>query len=242
MAVFGNSMMVFNQKPIIPLNNFISYWKFDGNALDSVGSNNGTATTITYPTGLIGQAADFNGTTSKVVVPDAANLSFGNGTSDVDFSTITLIKFDDLSNNPRIAIKIKADGTGFEYVVFPVSSKLRATLVDDSTGGSVTSQTTNTITLNQWVVLTTTYKASTKDLKVYINNDAITTNLSSGTYVAMENSIGNLNIGYDPRFGVGGINFLNGQINALSLLNVKLSEEQVAYAVNKYLTANEHLI
>ena len=239
MAVFGNVMMVVNQKPIITLCKFISDWKFDVNSNDSVGSNNGTPTSITYPSGLIGQAADFNGTTSKVVVPDAANLSFGNGTSDVDFSTITLIKFDDLSNNPRIAIKIKADGTGFEYVVFPVSSKLRATLVDDSTGGSVTSQTTNTITLNQWVVLTTTYKASTKDLKVYINNDAITTDLSSGTYVAMENSTGNLTIGYDPRYNA---NVLNGQINALSFLNVKLSEEQVAYAVNKYLTANEHLI
>jgi len=239
MAVFGNSMMVFNQKPIIPLNNFISYWKFDGNSNDSVGSNNGTPTSITYPSGLIGQAADFNGTTSKVVVPDANDLSFGNGTSDVDFSTITLIKFDDLSNNPRIAIKIKADGTGFEYVVFPVSSKLRATLVDDSTGGSVTSQTTNTITLNQWVVLTTTYKASTKDLKLYINNDAITTDLSSGTYIAMENSIANLTIGSDPRFNT---NFLNGQINAFSLLNVELTPEQVAYAVDRYLTANRHLI
>ena len=239
MAVFGNSMMVFNQKPIIPLDNFISYWKFDGNLNDSVGTNNGAPTSITYPTGLIGQAADFNGTTSKVVVPDAANLSFGNGTSDVDFSTITLIKFDDLSNNPRIAIKTKADGTGFEYVVIPVSSELRAALVDSSTGGNVTYQTTNTITLNQWVVLTTTYKASTKDLKVYINNDAITTDLSSGTYVAMENSTGNLTIGYDPRYNA---NVLNGQINALSFLNVKLSEEQVAYAVNKYLTANEHLI
>jgi hypothetical protein len=175
-----------------------------------------------------------------VVVPDAANLSFGNGTSDVDFSTITLIKFDDLSNNPRIAIKIKADGTGYEYVVIPVSSELRAGLFDSSTGGNVTFQTTNTITLNQWVVLTTTYKASTKDLKSYINNDAITTDISSGTYVAMENSTGSLNIGFDPRNAAA--NVLNGQINALSLLNVELTVEQVAFAVNKLLINNQHLI
>jgi hypothetical protein len=240
MAVFGNVMMVFNRNtdPLIPLDNFISYWKFNGNALDSVGSNNGTPTSITYPTGLIGQAADFNGTTSKVVVPDAANLSFGNGTSDVDFSTITLIKFDDLSNNPRIAIKIKADGTGYEYVVIILLSKLISSLFDSSTGGNLAPETTNTITLNQWVVLTTTYKASTKDLKVYINNDAITTDRSSGTYVAMENSTASLNIGYDPRYE----NVLNGQINAFALMNVTLTPEQVAYAVDRYLTANEHLI
>jgi len=36
--------------------NLISYWKLDGNSTDSVGSNNGTDTSVSYFTGLIGQA------------------------------------------------------------------------------------------------------------------------------------------------------------------------------------------
>ena len=101
---------MFGRKKIngvdIPLSSFISYWKFDGNANDSVGTNNGTATNVTYTTGLVGNTANFNGTNSKVVVPDANNLSFGNGTSDVDFSSISLVKLDLVNrSNPQQTTK-----------------------------------------------------------------------------------------------------------------------------------------
>lgn len=46
----------------------------DGNALDSKGTNNGTATAITYEAGMVGQRAIFNGTTSKIDCGNAANL------------------------------------------------------------------------------------------------------------------------------------------------------------------------
>lgn len=48
--------------------NLISYWKLDGNSTDSVGSNNGSDTGITYSVGngKINQGAGFNGTTSKI--------------------------------------------------------------------------------------------------------------------------------------------------------------------------------
>jgi len=240
MAVFGNSMMVFNQKPIIPLDNFISYWKFDGNLNDSVGTNNGAPTSITYPTGLIGQAADFNGTTSKVVVPDAANLSFGNGTSDVDFSTITLIKFDSLSNNPRIFTKIKSDASEFEYISLLVSGKFNFINYDTDNTKQIRTENDVVIPLSTWLVITQTYEASTKTLKTYQNTAINNVNLNTGAYTSMINTTAPLVIGAESRSGF--TNSLDGQINALSFLNVKLSEGQVAYAVNKYLTANEHLI
>jgi len=242
MAVFGNVMMVFNRNtdPLIPLDNFISYWKFNGNALDSVGSNNGTPTSITYPTGLIGQAADFNGTTSKVVVPDAANLSFGNGTSDVDFSTITLIKFDVLSNNPRIFDKVKADALQLEYFSFVNNQKSDFIVYDTNGAKQIRTENDVVIPLSEWIVITQTYEASSKTLKTYKNTAINNVNLNQGVYNAMINTDAPLVIGEDGRNAF--TNNLDGQINALSFLNVKLSEEQVAYAVNKYLTANEHLI
>ena len=225
----------------IPLENFISYWKFDGNANDSVGTNNGTATNVTFPTGLIGNAADFNGTTSKVVVPDADNLSFGNGSNDVDFSTIVLIKGDDFSNLPRIFTKINANLSGIEYTFSVINENYRSTLVDLSpTTTTVNTANDTIITTSQWLVLTSTYKASTKTLKVYVDNNVINTDLSSGGYVAMENSVSDLFIGNDPRFNNG--NTLNGQMNALSFLNVELTPEQVSYAVNKLKVDNIHLI
>lgn len=57
------------------LTGLISYWKLDGNSTDSVSSNNGTDTAITYNTsnGIINQGAGFNNTSSVI--------NFGTGTN-----------------------------------------------------------------------------------------------------------------------------------------------------------------
>ncbi len=49
--------------------NLISYYKYEGNSNDSVGSNNGTDTSITYGSsyGKINQGALFNGSSSKII-------------------------------------------------------------------------------------------------------------------------------------------------------------------------------
>ncbi len=56
--------------------NIIGYWKMDGNSNDSVGSSNGTDTSITYSTanGVINNGAGFNGTSSKITIADTADL------------------------------------------------------------------------------------------------------------------------------------------------------------------------
>lgn len=58
----------------IPLTGLVGYWKLDGNTLDSQGSNNGTPTNVTYGTGVKGQAAVFNGSTSLIRVANPANF------------------------------------------------------------------------------------------------------------------------------------------------------------------------
>lgn len=59
-----------------------AYYRFSGNSNDSVNSNNGTDTDISYVSGKYGQAADFNGTTSKITVTagtDINNIFDGGG-------------------------------------------------------------------------------------------------------------------------------------------------------------------
>ena len=69
--------MFFNEEASgYPLENIISEYKFQNNTLDTVGSNDGTPTALTYTAGLVGQTGVFNGSTGKVVLPDASNLSF----------------------------------------------------------------------------------------------------------------------------------------------------------------------
>ncbi len=60
--------------------NLVSYYKLDGNSNDAVSTNNGTDTDITYSAsyGKINQGALFNGSTSKITVP---NLGIGGSTA-----------------------------------------------------------------------------------------------------------------------------------------------------------------
>lgn len=63
--------------------NIDGYWKFEGNSNDSVGSNNGSDTTITYSTGngKIGQGAGFNGSSSLIKKTSPTGLP--SGSSDI---------------------------------------------------------------------------------------------------------------------------------------------------------------
>lgn len=51
-----------------------AYWNMDSNSNSQVGSHNGTDTAMTYTAGKFSNAATFNGTTSKIVITDHANL------------------------------------------------------------------------------------------------------------------------------------------------------------------------
>jgi hypothetical protein len=55
----------------------ISMWRGEGNANDSIDGNNGTPSNITYTGGEVGQAFDFNGSSSQVMVPASGNLNVG---------------------------------------------------------------------------------------------------------------------------------------------------------------------
>ena len=66
--------------PPLPSNlasSLISYWKLDGDSVDSVSTNNGTDTAITYSGtyGKINNGALFNGSTSGIFIGSPSNLS-----------------------------------------------------------------------------------------------------------------------------------------------------------------------
>ena len=51
-----------------------AYWTFNSDSTSQVGSFNGTDTAMTYTAGKFGNAATFNGTTSKIVIADNSSL------------------------------------------------------------------------------------------------------------------------------------------------------------------------
>jgi len=70
-----------NEPTILPnteLSSLISKYKFEDNANDDYGDNNGTASNLSYVAGRFGKAADFNGTSSKILYPQAAPFNDSN--------------------------------------------------------------------------------------------------------------------------------------------------------------------
>lgn len=68
----------------IPTNGLVSYWGFDGDANDYNSSNNGTVVGATLTSdrfGALNKAYSFNGSSSRIVVPNSANLSNFNSIS-----------------------------------------------------------------------------------------------------------------------------------------------------------------
>ena len=66
----------------------VALYKFDGDATDTGGAFNGTASNVTYTTGKFGQCGVFNGSSSKVQLPQEVFQSTGAVSVSVWFNTV----------------------------------------------------------------------------------------------------------------------------------------------------------
>ena len=208
----------------IPLLNIVSEYKFEDNTNDTVGSNNGTATSITYVDGLVGRAGVFNGSTSNVDVADANNLSFGDGVNDEAFSVSCLVYINTLGNF-QILEKKTATNTEKEYQLQYASGVWTFRLFDQSSGAQINANYSLVPNINTWYHLTGTYDGlGVSGLKLYFNGEEQTTNSVSGTYTAMENGTGSLMFG---KYHGGAANTLNGYLDCVRIWNKELKALEV---------------
>lgn len=221
--------------PSYPLGNIISEWKFEGNVIDTVGSNNGTATNLSYVAGLVGQAGDFTGgTNSQVLIPDDNTLSFGDGSTDSPFSISFLYKLDVNNTNNFIFKGDTSTATTREYVIqYAPSSggKMSIIFYDGNLSHYIRAYTTGniplgTIYLGQWVHFVITYDGSgtSSGIKLYFQGEERSMSYSSaGTYVAMENTATPLSIGKNPH---NTNNSLNGYMDCLRFWDKELTSDE----------------
>ena len=211
----------------IPLENIISEYKFEDNVLDTVGTNDGTPTGLTYANGLVGKTGVFNGTTSDVQIPDTNELSFGNGTSDIAFSISLLIRFDSLGA-PQIIEKrnnIIPSGTK-EYQIAYASNDLDFRLFDNSSGGSLLRRYNITLSTSVWYSVIATYDGSGQANGVNLYLDGINVGSSSlnGSYTAMENGTSPVYIG---KYFDGVANSVDGDIDCVRFWNKELTPAEI---------------
>ena len=222
----------------IPTGNLIRYYRFNNDVADEVGLGDGTATNITYVTGSSGEAGNFNGSSSNVVVSDSDDLSFTDGVNDKSFSISVYLLFND-STNAIIIGKIAAnrewsldwEQAGSFY--FKLYTSVGSVKIGERFNFNPTA--------SQWYHITVTYDSSKTNagMKLYLDGVIQSgTSANTGTYTGMVNGTEDVIIG---KF-ISSTNFtLDGALDGLGIWNKELSQTEVTAIYNKQNAGNEIL-
>jgi len=207
----------------------IGWWKGDGNAVDSVATNNGVAVNNSYTNGVAGQAFSF----------DPENLSWG---------TYSGIQIADqpayaLTNSLTIEAWVRPRGNGY-YIFFrgdnrpgldPYGLAMQGNntvlfTITDANGNGASVGTT--IAYNTWTHLAATLDGSTGTMNIYTNG------VLAAQTVTTVRPFGALSAGNSPGIGIGNLNdgFNNfpfiGDIDELALYNRALTATEVQAIYN----------
>jgi hypothetical protein len=204
--------------------NILGYWNgrnssigFSGVIDLSGNGNNGTMTNMTdtdivydFPRQAFdlvngnGGSFNFDGINDYVSVPDAANLSFGNGTTDSPFSISVWFRLGSFVNQQQVIIKDN------EYLIrINSSGRTFFELYTDTSNILVRRDSGIATPLDEWANIVCTYDGSKNNsgMKIFSNGlrvDDATQNI--GVYTGMTNTANDLKIGGNTVFADGNIN------------------------------------
>ena len=183
------------------------------NVPDTTGNYNGTASNVTYATGQFGNAAEFNGSSSKIALPNVINFSTGEHTISAWINTTSTSVTRFISN---LYTGTVPDGS-IDFVWIPASNSIS---VDFSIGGSNYTNTITGISTGQWYHIAATF-VNNGTCTAYLNGSSVDTVIApSFTATAYQP----LNLGYYER----GNNYWSGSIDEVRIFDKALSAEDVA--------------
>lgn len=199
-----------NTTSAVPITGLVSYYKLESNSNDSQGSNNGTDTSVTYASGKVSNAAVYNGTTSKTIIGNPANLQLNTGS---------------------ISCWIKTSSAGSSYrSIFGKTDAYNMFLVDGvlivynwgSYGGSGAKSTGVNLNDGLWHHLVFVFESGTANNFIYLDGVLILT-----FSMSVSNQSNNVCIGSS-----NSSQYLNGLIDEANVYNVKLTQNQIDILYN----------
>jgi hypothetical protein len=186
-AAFNNAefyRLISNALQCSPPSGIVSWWQAEGNANDSVGSNNGTLQNgATFGAGKVGQGFSLDGVNDDVSVPDNANLRAANFTLEAWIKTSTIPPF----QNPAF-IAARTDVTAqngyelsVEYAGVPHAGAARCDVQGAATAGTV--EGTTVVADGNFHHVACTYDGTT--VKLYVDGvlEGSTAYAGGGVYV-----------------------------------------------------------
>ena len=176
------------------LNRLVAYYKFDSNALDSVGGNNGNIIgTPTFPLGKIGGGIDFgnNNSLNYVDIPDSDDFSFTNGGgNDVPYTISMWVKFDAISSTGNWLISKRGSVDVYEWQIAYYQNNFIVTKFSDNSTYQGIRSIVAPINYTDWYHLAYTDDGTKlhSGMKLYLNGVLLSvTNTANGTYTGMNN-------------------------------------------------------
>ena len=224
----GNTFifMAFAEEAFVPDNFFnddstVATYKLNGDAGDDSGNGyNGTPSNVTYAAGKFDDAAVFNGSSSKIVLPTSTFSpstftisAWCNVSSDTDENTI-LELVDNQTYPNHTTIVLSAGSTAY-------SSRF---LIRNHTTNQYNYESSGTVTKNVWKHYAMTYDGST--VKSYI--DGFLVNSGSLTLSNTVGTISSIQLGLSS-----GIRYLNGKIDQVRIFDRALDSGEVTQLYNE---------
>ena len=201
-------------QPVTAPSGLISWWRAEGDALDSADANHGTASNgVAYIQGKVGQGFGFDGINDFVWIPDAPNLRP---------TSITLEAWAQFSG-AQGPVFGRSWGAGIHnsYVIWQLPGNINGTIGDTNQSADILT-TSFTPVSGQWYHVAYTFDDATKQQALYLD----------GALVASGQSF--RAIGYDNHPVVIGGDIDNGSVSFL--LNGGVDEAAI---YNRALTATE---
>jgi len=204
----------------------IALYQLDGNANDTTTNYDGTATDVTYSTGQFGQAAVFNGSSSRIIVEDSTANAFG--FANYTGTASAWVNIDSFSSeNPILSKRDTGQPGNRQWMLLVDTSKNINFFIYNTDANQQTVTSSTVLNANQWYHIAVTL--TTSDVKIYINGVEDTT--ASSTYSTIQNDGADLQIG---RRGTNtGHNYFDGKIDQVRIFNREITPEEVSTLYNE---------
>lgn len=212
-----------------------SYYNAENDYLDELGVSNFTSSdNLTYTTGIIGNAFEFNGT--NAAVDGAFGTLAHNGTNETPFSLNIWFWSDNLVNARYLACSQRNASSAWNWHIWYIAASSRMVLRLRDHTNNVFMPVGGVVSSSAWNMITYVYDGvpAVGCLKCYVNGAFYESNSTTAGYVSNTASTGTpLTLaGYKPG-GAAPTTCLDCLIDAVGVWrNYQLTADEVAYLYN----------
>jgi len=200
----------------------LALYQLDGNANDTTGNYNGTASNVTYSTGEFGQAAEFNGSSSNLTFTGLKTN--GSPLTVTSFSVSMWVNFNSFSSIQNLISNLDGLNYAIGWILnVDINGKI-GILTDNNTSVNwlMYKIYEQALSINTWYNLVLVSDGTNN--RLYINgNESSTVTYVIGSQVALNANASDLEIGFG-----GSTRIPNGSIDQVRIFDKAISEEEVA--------------